>query len=527
MKKLLTFLFVLISIPTFVFGATTANSWVNQPSNQLYTNTGNGLGNATIHVAGCVGCGASTSTAVISIGSPVLGSTYPDIFFASATSSLDQSPNLTFSSDILSVPDINSTTLQTSPGILKYNDTVTSLDWKNGIGYTMAGLDAFNYSDNSNLRFGSIDNGTNLITNGTNGDIVLQSSGITQFFGNNSTGSQQFGDVGYYWYHDILSINDSTRYLSFSDQGNEYFSIDVTNRLYKFGDQTPTLHGTLFTIDDTSKAILARTDDLFWVGDSSNNPSLEVHTGANTVSISNAYVLPNVDGTSNYVMSTNGSGTVSWVDANTLIPPPTITLGVTEVGFGNASTGVITSSPTFTFDDSPGVWTTKIGMNGQTNLLLDVNDGLYNIGDTTGLLHSSIFSVNDASSEFDFSIASDLLSQITPQAFLAKKAVAFDGMTKVTSGNPAIADNVYGIYYDPTTIVATATIKLPASPIDGQEVLISFGGTIATGATVIGTLTVSPTAGQTIEGTLPVTAVGGQSISFKYRSFNSTWYRLY
>lgn len=48
---------VIISMSTPVLADVTVQFWQKSANGQLYTNTGNGLGNATINVAGCNGCG--------------------------------------------------------------------------------------------------------------------------------------------------------------------------------------------------------------------------------------------------------------------------------------------------------------------------------------------------------------------------------------------------------------------------------------------------------------------------------------
>jgi len=75
---------------------------------------------------------------------------------------------------------------------------------------------------------------------------------------------------------------------------------------------------------------------------------------------------------------------------------------------------------------------------------------------------------------------------------------------------------------DPSGTLATGTITMPASPINGQNVSISSSQTITS-------LTVSANAGQSIKNaptTLTVSLTGDQGYKFIYRSANTTWYRL-
>ena len=77
------------------------------------------------------------------------------------------------------------------------------------------------------------------------------------------------------------------------------------------------------------------SDRLFVVG---NGTSSSARSNALTITkdgkmnINDAYDMPTADGTANYVMSTDGSGTVSFVDANSLVTPAAFTTsaGVTS-----------------------------------------------------------------------------------------------------------------------------------------------------------------------------------------------------
>lgn len=106
-------------------------------------------------------------------------------------------------------------------------------------------------------------------------------------------------------------------------------------------------------------------------------------------------------------------------------------------------------------------------------------------------------------------------------------AVASDGMQVDTGGGATIADGNRGLYYDPASLEASATITLPANPIDGQEEIILFGGTI-TGANtpVVTALTISAGAGETLIGTYPTAATTDTVIEVKFRSATSQWYRI-
>jgi hypothetical protein len=80
---------------------------------------------------------------------------------------------------------------------------------------------------------------------------------------------------------------------------------------------------------------------------------------------------------------------------------------------------------------------------------------------------------------------------------------------------------------NPSTVLASHSITLPAAPIDGDEVYFSFGGTIANGAAVVTTLSIAANAGQTLRQSLtPTTAVGGDVIAYEFNSALSAWFRV-
>lgn len=116
----LTFLSV-----TAVRADVTANFWTKAANGQLYTNSGNGLGNAVINVAGCNGCGGgggggtvtsvglSLPSAVFNItGSPVTTSGTFTVTFDT------QAPNLVFAgpaSGVAATPTFRSLTIDDLP----------------------------------------------------------------------------------------------------------------------------------------------------------------------------------------------------------------------------------------------------------------------------------------------------------------------------------------------------------------------------------------------------------------------------
>jgi hypothetical protein len=82
-----------------------------------------------------------------------------------------------------------------------------------------------------------------------------------------------------------------------------------------------------------------------------------------------------------------------------------------------------------------------------------------------------------------------------------------------------IANNTSTLILNPAGTLATGTITMPATPIDGQEVQITSSQTITA-------LTVSPNASQTISNA-PTTMTAGLGNKFIYHLAGTNWYRLY
>ena len=91
-------------------------------------------------------------------------------------------------------------------------------------------------------------------------------------------------------------------------------------------------------------------------------------------------------------------------------------------------------------------------------------------------------------------------------------------VTPTTGFNNTIADSTTNYIVEPSCTLATGTILMPASPVNGQKV------TIASTA-VITALTHSPNTGQTLKGALTTIAANGFG-TWIYRSTNTTWYRV-
>lgn len=82
-----------------------------------------------------------------------------------------------------------------------------------------------------------------------------------------------------------------------------------------------------------------------------------------------------------------------------------------------------------------------------------------------------------------------------------------------------IADNTSSLILNPAGTLATGTITMPATPINGQLVRVCT-------SQIITTLTVSANAGQTITGA-PTTLPLGGGFGYIYNLSGTNWYRLY
>lgn len=73
-----------------------------------------------------------------------------------------------------------------------------------------------------------------------------------------------------------------------------------------------------------------------------------------------------------------------------------------------------------------------------------------------------------------------------------------------------------GVILNPAATLATGTVVMPASPVDGMTVTISSTKDITT-------FTVSGSSGQTVSNAITTLLAGG-SVTYLYRSANTTWF---
>lgn len=107
-------------------------------------------------------------------------------------------------------------------------------------------------------------------------------------------------------------------------------------------------------------------------------------------------------------------------------------------------------------------------------------------------------------------------------AFDGPSASASDTITTGTAST--VPDNTSVVYINPASVVAAYNLTMPANPVDGDELKIIFGGTIADGAAVVTAFTLTANTGQTIYGNTPINPVtGGTVLIYKYSSALIRW----
>jgi hypothetical protein len=132
---------------------------------------------------------------------------------------------------------------------------------------------------------------------------------------------------------------------------------------------------------------------------------------------------------------------------------------------------------------------------------------------------SMIFSTRVAGSFVDV-VTIDSSGNLVNQKGVADASYSYQ--TPATGFSITIGAGVRTLVLDPAGTLATGTITMPASPVDGQEIRISSSQNITA-------LTVSANAGQSIKNAptaFTVSTTGQQGYAFIYRASNTTWYRL-
>ena len=248
------------------------------------------------------------------------------------------------------------------------------------------------------------------------------------------------------------------------------------------------------------------------------------------------------DGYSYHQYFQNDTGAIALVHNITSFTP---TLTATYIGVGNGSNQLSGSSDA-TYDGA----TFNLSPSGVRSLTL--KEAAFNVGDIAGATNSGklvvgwsgtypVVTIDDATGGY-FVVnpntgvygLGDGVDGLTPIGNGTRCSIddnagvmsitngfALTGI-RTSTGSTTMINGSAGLYCDPATIAATATINLPPSPTDGQEITIYFGGTITSG-TVVTALTINPGA-NTMLATMPVSATTNTVIRLKYRLSNTSWY---
>ncbi len=242
------------------------------------------------------------------------------------------------------------------------------------------------------------------------------------------------------------------------------------------------------------------------------NINLPIGSGtlALTSDIANIY---NVDGTitSNRIVSSSGANLTFNIDGNIVfnaLGNDLIIEGSTGVFIGGLNTGVVNL-----FYPNSVLAALSINTDGVVYQDLGNNSirlqgfGEADINDSTGVNYSGL-----------------KFNSLVPKKYVDDSELTTDREQVHTTGNAiTVFNNRSILYVNPASTLATLTITLPSTPVNGQEVKISFGGTLTAG-TVVTSLSIIGNVGQTILGSSSITsASAGDGYVFKYQSSSNLW----
>jgi hypothetical protein len=106
------------------------------------------------------------------------------------------------------------------------------------------------------------------------------------------------------------------------------------------------------------------------------------------------------------------------------------------------------------------------------------------------------------------------------QNFYGQPAHGYSRQTPTTGFTITIGNQVAYLILKPAGTLATGTITMPSTPVDGQEVGISS-------SQIITALTVQGNTGQTIDGTFTAATLAANGFArWKYVLADTTWYRV-
>jgi hypothetical protein len=95
-----------------------------------------------------------------------------------------------------------------------------------------------------------------------------------------------------------------------------------------------------------------------------------------------------------------------------------------------------------------------------------------------------------------------------------------------TTGTKELANNIGYVYINPASVLASLTLKLPATPTNNQRVEIISGGTIASGAAVLTSFTINGNGNSILQSLTPTAAFSGDVHTYKFSTAISKWVRV-
>lgn len=131
-------------------------------------------------------------------------------------------------------------------------------------------------------------------------------------------------------------------------------------------------------LEIASNAVVKNQAGLRFEEDTANGSNYVAFRAPSTISSDLTWTLPATDGSANQVLTTNGSGTLSWTTAAVTITDNTTDSGSNYVAFTTATSGTITaarvSSSKLTFQPSTGLLSSsELTVNGTARFLLTEN----------------------------------------------------------------------------------------------------------------------------------------------------------
>lgn len=103
---------------------------------------------------------------------------------------------------------------------------------------------------------------------------------------------------------------------------------------------------------------------------------------------------------------------------------------------------------------------------------------------------------------------------------LTRTVITSGSSSTVSSGNRLVT-------FDPGSVLASYTLTMAAAPNDQDVLEIEAGGTVTGGNPVVTALSILANAGQTlVQVVAPTTMDSGEYIRYRYRTANTSWYRL-